>query len=135
MGAGGTVINLRRNNMRDNGPFQHLINKTKKLNSIFVASSIESHITEHGSAMPQIIGANEYLRQFFDDMGFDYDSKDMEFDAGAWNDYERAWSDYLAHNKPPRMEKIKHWIIRITACFIPGRRNRGRWRKYLRRVL
>ncbi len=136
MKKGGTVIQIKRNTVfDDNAPTQYLLNETVGLNSIFINSSIERISTGHGSNMPQMIGVNDNMRAFFDDFGFKVKDTDFEHDESAHSDYEAALREYQEKHGSKFMEQMKHKLVRISACFIPGRYNRSVWRRWLKRKL
>ncbi|GAP72766.1 hypothetical protein SAMD00024442_41_27 [Candidatus Symbiothrix dinenymphae] len=136
MPSGGTVIQIKRNKLlKDNFENQYLINKTKGLNSVFISGSLEIQKTKHCTEPPQIIGVTPYMKQFFDENGFVYDSSDLEFDAEAWNDYRRTLDAYIQQNGSLRYAKIKSLFIKIVACIIPYRQPRRHFRAWLQKVL
>jgi capsular polysaccharide biosynthesis protein len=133
MKSGGTVIQIKRNSLNeDNSTSQYLINKTKNLNSVFIQASVEKVRTNHGSFTPQIIGINKYMRDFFKDFGFKTVKSDFEKDTVAWQEYMDALAEYEKVHGSKFMELVKRAIVRISACFIPGRYNRGVWRNWLK---
>ena len=134
MPRGGTVIQLKRNSENhDNGPVQYLINNSLDLDSVYVAPSIEEAPTAHFTNAPQIIAVNQYMKQFFDDFGFEYSDDDLLPDTAAIAEYRAAMVEYQKQGGTVRMNKIKHAIIKYTACLIPGRERRGRYRAYMKR--
>ena len=136
MKSGGTVIQIKRNTVhKDNASTQYLINETKKLKSVFISASIETVKTDHGSDRPQIIGVNENMAKFFKDFNFKTTEKDFEKDDVAFEEYENALDEYQKMHGTNRMEKVKHKIVRITSCFIPGRYNRSVYRRWLKKKL
>ncbi len=133
MKSGGTVIQIKRNKIYDdNAPTQWLLNETCGLNSVFINSSVERVKTGHGFNMPQIIGVNENMRDFFKDFGFKTNDKDFEVDDIARQEYDAALSKYQSEHGTKTVEVIKHKIVRITSCFIPGRYNRSVYRRWLK---
>ncbi len=133
MKPGGTVIQIKRNTVfDDNAPTQYLLNQTGNLDSVFINSSVETVRTGHGFSRPQIIGVNDNMIRFFDDFGFKTTKKDLERDDAAFAEYENALVEYKALHGTNFMEKVKHKIVRISACFIPGRYNRSVWRRWLK---
>ena len=133
MPRGGTVIQLKRNSKNGgSAPTQYLINKTKGLESVFVSPSIEAVPTLHYSNAPQIIGVNKYLKQFFDDYGFEYSDDDIALDDVAIKEYRAAMAEYKKKSGSVFANKIKHALIKYTACLIPGRERRGRYRAYMK---
>jgi capsular polysaccharide biosynthesis protein len=136
MKAGGTVIQIKRNKIYDdNAPTQWLLNETCGLNSVFINSSVERVKTGHGFNMPQIIGVNENMRDFFKDFGFKTNDKDFEVDDIARQEYDTALSKYQGEHGTKIVEFIKHKIVRISSCFIPGRYNRSVYRRWLKNKL
>lgn len=136
MKPGGTVIQIKRNRLNKcNADTQYLINKTKKLSSVFIVGSIEKTRTDHGTSAPQIIGATKYMRRFFDDAGFDYDAADVAFDAAAWDKYAIALRAWKEQNGSVIGNKLKRLIVKLTSLFIPGRERRGRFRRWLKSKL
>ena len=137
MKPGGTVISLKRNSIEDNFTrTQYMINNVSGLKSVFIWSSIEKHKSKHGGQhAPQIIGVNQYLKQFFDDFGFKYDAKDIEFDQSAMNQYLEQYNQYeQEHGGILRNYLVRHFI-KIIVCFVPGRINRKRVRSWLKQKL
>jgi len=136
MKEGGTVIQIKRNSLnKDNSDTQYLINKTKNLNSVFINASIETVKTDHGSDTPQIIGVNNNMSEFFKDFNFKTVKSDFEFDAQAHDEYINALTEYQSIHGSKIMELFKRKLVRISACFIPGRYNRSIWRRWLKKKL
>ncbi len=136
MKPGGTVIQIKRNRRNDdNSASQFLINETKKLNSVFVAASIEKYPTGHGYDVPQVIGLNKYMRQFFDDNGFEYDASLPIVYEDAWNEYMDAVHDCNLGRGGILVLELKKILVRVSALFIPGRERRGAWRRWLKKKL
>ena len=136
MKEGGTVVQIKRNSLKeDNSPTQHLINETKKLNGVFISASVETVRTDHGSNTPQIIGVNDNMKRFFKDNDFNIFASDFAIDDVATAEYEKALKDYEAVHGTKFMELVKRKIVRISACFIPGRYNRSVYRRWLKRKL
>ncbi len=136
MKPGGTVIQLKRNKVYDdNAPTQYLLNETKKLNSVFISASVERVRTGHGMNIPQIIGVTENMRAFFDDFGFSVSDDDIKPDADAIAEYETALAEYQSIHGTKIVGFFKRKLVRISACFIPGRYNRSVWRRWLKRKL
>lgn len=133
MKPGGTVVQIKRNGMvKDNAPTQYLINKTKNLNSVFINSSVENVKTDHCSDRPQIIGIDANMTAFFKDFDFKTNAKDFYKDTDAFAEYETALRQYQSLHGTSGAEKVKHLIVRITSCFIPGRYNRSVYRRWLK---
>lgn len=133
MKPGGTVIQIKRNmKNKDNADTQYLINETKGLNSIFISASVEKKPTDHGTEIPQIIGVNDNIRHFFDDYDFVYDKKIPILESKTYQEYQEILSDYVKRNGDATTLTVKNFIVRITACFIPGRERRGKWRNWLK---
>lgn len=133
MKSGGTVIQIKRNGMvKDNATTQYLINKTKNLDSVFINSSIEKIKTDHCADRPQIIGVDKNMAAFFKDFGFKTTAKDFEKDDDAFAEYEAAMTQYQSLHGTSGTEKLKHKIVRITSCFVPGRYNRSVYRRWLK---
>ncbi len=136
MKPGGTVIQIKRNKKnKDNASAQYLINKTKGLNSVFINGAIEKRATSHFGFCPQIIGLNKYLREFLDDSGFVYDKNLPEIDDDAWQEYLSAVQEYESENGGQFAYSCKAKFVRISSCFIPGRENRGRYRRWIKSKL
>lgn len=136
MKPGGTVIQIKRNRKNDdNSASQYLINETKKLNSIFVAASVEKYKTGHGYDMPQVVGLNKYMREFFDKNNFKYDKNLPVVLPDLWNEYIDACRDVKLGRGGMFMFEFKNKLVHYSACFIPGRERRGRWRNWLKRKL
>lgn len=136
MPRGGTVIQIKRNKInKDSGPTQNLINRVKDLHGIFISASIERDKTGHGDFAPQIIGITKYVREFFDKNGFLYSDADLIPDRGELEEYAAARRAFRAQHGGVRINKFKHKFIQISACIIPGRARRGRFRTYMKRKL
>jgi len=124
-GAGGTVIQLKRNSKDDcSAPTQFLINNTKDLKSVFVSPSVEEVPTSHFTNAPQIIGINKYMKQFLDDYDFEYTDADIAQDKDVLEEYRNAMKEYKKTSGSVFANKIKHALIKYTACLIPGRERR-----------
>lgn len=133
MKSGGTVIQLKRNTVfDDNAPTQWLLNQTNKLDSVFISASVERVKSGHGWNMPQIVGVNENMRKFFSDFNFKTNDDDFVFDDKAMKEYEMALAQYQSEHGTKIVEIIKHKIVRISSCFIPGRYNRSVYRRWLK---
>lgn len=136
MKPGGTVIQIKRNREpKCNADIQNLINDTKKLNGVFISGSVEPKPTDHCSSVPQIIGVNEHMRNFFDAYGFKYTKKDTLMDKKDYAEYERGMIEYNKKYGGIKLNNIKHFIIHYSACFVPGRERRGNYRRWLKRKL
>lgn len=128
MKEGGTVVQIKRNNMLvDNADTQYLINMAKGLDSIFVAGSVEKIKTDHWSTVPQIIGVTPHMKRFFDDNHFVYD--DVIVDEQSWQDYEKALNGYT--NERRVMAGLKKAFIHYSSCLIIGRMARKKYRHFM----
>lgn len=136
MKEGGIVIQLKRNTVKkDNASTQYLINETKKLNSVFINASVETVKTDHGSNMPQIIGVNDNMRAFFQGFDFKTVESDFDYDAGAYDEYIKALTEYQSVHGSKALELFKRKLVHISACFVPGRYNRSVYRRWLKKKL
>ena len=136
MKPGGTVIQIKRNRLaKCNADIQNLINDTKKLNGVFISGSVEKVKTDHCSSVPQIIGVNKYMREFFDAYKFKYNEKDTIQDETDMDEYRVAMAEYNKQYGSVFINNAKHFLIHYSACFIPGRERRGAWRRWLKRKL
>jgi len=136
MKPGGTVIQIKRNRLaKCNADIQNLINNTKKLNGVFISGSIEKNKTDHCSSVPQIIGVNKYMREFFKVYKFKYDDKDTKIDDADFQEYEIALKEYNKKYGSVFINNVKHFIIHYSSCFIPGRERRGMYRRWLKQKL
>ena len=136
MKPGGTVIQIKRNRLpKCNADIQNLINDTQKLNGVFISGSVERTKTDHCSSVPQIIGVNKYMREFFDAYGFKYAEKDTIQDAADLEEYRAAMAEYNRKYGSVFINNTKHFLIHYSACFIPGRERRGAWRRWLKQKL
>lgn len=136
MPRGGTVIQIKRNKKdKDNSATQNLIHRLKDLNGVFIAGSVEVEKTGHCDFAPQIIGVTKYMREFFDKNGFSYNDADLIPSRGELEEYAAARRAFRAQYGSVRINKIKRMFIRISACMIPGRERRGRYRSYMNRFL
>lgn len=136
MKPGGTVIQIKRNRIHDdNVASQFLIDETKKLNSVFITGSIEKYKTLHGVVLPQIIGLNKYMREFFDANNFVYNKDAPIIDSDTWNEYLHAADASGLSGRAMLMFRFKGLVIRLSACLIPGRERRGVWRAWLKKKL
>lgn len=136
MKRGGTVIQIKRNREpKCNADIQNLINDTKGLNGIFISGSVEPKPTDHCSSVPQIIGVNEHMRDFFAVYGFKYTERDTVPDKKDLAEYESAMGEYNKKYGSVTLNNIKHFIIHYSSCVIPGRERRGQYRRWLKRKL
>ena len=132
----GTVIQIKRNRLpKCNADIQNLINDTKKLNGIFISGSIEEKPTDHCSSVPQIIGVNKHMRDFFDAYGFKYSQKDTMIDEKDLVEYKSNMAEYNKKYGGVGLNNIKHFIIHWSSCFVIGRERRGNYRRWLKRKL
>jgi len=91
MPSGGTVIQIKRNKLKDcNVATQYLLTECKGQHLILIEGSIEETKTRHSWPLPQIIGVTEHLKLFFDDNGFTYSPEDIAFDEVAYEGYSKA---------------------------------------------
>ena len=94
MKSGGTVIQIKRNSKyADNILAQYQIDSAKHLDTIIIAGSVEKEQTEHYTPVPQIIGVNEYMKQFFKDFKFDYSDSDIDMKK-EFKEYEEKLKTY-----------------------------------------
>lgn len=136
MKPGGTVVQIKRNKQaKCNADIQNLINDTQGLNGIFISGSIEEKPTDHCSSVPQIIGVNQHMRDFFDAFGFKWTARDCKFDKKDLAEYDAALAEYNKKYGGVGLNNIKHIIIHYSSCVIPGRERRGRYRRWLKRKL
>ena len=136
MRGGGTVIQIKRNRKtKDSFDVQNMINSAKGHNGIYIAASVEPVRTQHSTNMPQIIGLTKHLRKFFDENGFKYDSSLVAPDALDRDAYATAMAQFRATSSSPFVYNVKKLIIKLVACFIPGRVRRGRVRQRMKRWL
>lgn len=136
MKKGGRVIQIKRNRLpKCNARVQNLINNTKNLDGVFISASIEKQKTEHGAKSPQIIGINKYMKQFFDENNFKYSPSDLKPDNTAWKEYSQILSEYKKSHGNAFVNKLKFFVIKYSALFVPGRERRGRYRKFLKEKL
>ena len=74
----------------------------------------------------------KYLKRFFDENKFKYSPQDMFIDDEVLQDYRSAVAIFNAtHGGSTTVLKIKKKIVKITACFIPSRIWRGRYRSWM----
>lgn len=131
MKKGEKVIQIKRNSIvNDNAPIQYLINMAKGLDSVFIAGSVESRKTEHWSFVPQVIGVTPYMKQFFDDNGFMYNSDDLIVDEKEMTVYKNMLKKFPYKN--PVVKWIQRKFIHFSSCLIPGRIARKKYRNFLR---
>ncbi len=136
MASGGVVVQIKRNaQAKCNADIQNLINDTKRLNGVFISGSVEEKPTDHCSSVPQIIGVNSHMRDFFDAYGFRYDENDLRRDADDFAEYKRELAEYNKKYGGVGLNDVKHFIIHWSSCFVPGRERRGNFRRWLKRKL
>lgn len=137
MKTGGRIIQLNRSSdCNDSGALQWRMCMMKGLDFDIVSASVEEFKSKHGGThAPQIIAVTKYLKQFFDDNGFVYVADDLIVDNVALADYRKNLKDFKKNNGGQVVFKIKRLLIKVIACMVPGRVNRGRVRKYLKEHL
>lgn len=137
MRPGGRIVQLNRSgDINDNGALQWRMCMIKGLDFDIVSASVEEFKSKHGGAhAPQIIGGTRYLKQFFDDNGFVYVADDLITDSRSLADYRKMLKDFKKNKGGQIVLKLKRLLIKVIACMIPGRVNRGRVRKYLKEHL
>ena len=136
MRSGGTVIQIKRNRLpKCNADVQYLIDSTKELDTVFVSGSVEEKPTEHYSSVPQIIGVNKYMRVFFDVYNFKLTEQEAKADKKDMAEYNAALDEYNKRYSGVWLNALKHKIVHYSACLIPGRERRGRWRNWLKKKL
>ncbi len=137
MKPGGTVIILKRNTkphvfIRT----QYMLDTVIGLNTVFICASVEKFSSEHRSKQaPQIIGVNDFVKNFFDDFGFKYTARDIAFDKKSMDTYVAQYQKYQQEHNNVFCNRIIHHIIKISACFVPGRINRKNFRNWLKNKL
>ena len=134
MKNGGTVISIKRNRKtKDNANTQNLINITKGLNGVYVAGAVEVVKSDHWCEMPQIIGMTKYMQMFMKDFGIKYNASDLNMNKSDWNTYNRLLNEYnMNHHRKTLVGAVKNKMVKILACFIPGRDNRARFRNFMK---
>ena len=136
MKSGGVVVQIKRNRQaKCNADIQNLINDTKGLNGVFISGSVEKKPTDHCSSVPQIIGVNQHMRDFFDAFGFKYTARDVVPNKKDLAEYDAAMVEYNKQYGSVGLNNIKHFIIHWSSCFVPGRERRGNFRRWLKRKL
>ena len=136
MKSGGVVVQIKRNRQaKCNADIQNLINDTKGLNGVFISGSVEKKPTDHCSSVPQIIGVNQHMRDFFDAFGFKYTARDVVPNKKDLAEYDAALAEYNKKYGGVGLNNIKHFIIHWSSCFVPGRERRGNFRRWLKRKL
>ena len=132
MKPGGRVIGIKRNSeISDNCVSQHLINSVSELESVFVWGSVETEKTQHFTAVPQIIGLNQYMCEFFEKYGFEYDVQDWENNT-EFQEYQESLKRYKKKFGGVGWNKVKRKFVKITACLIPVRGWRGKYRSWMK---
>ena len=134
MKPGGRVIQLNRTSaVRGSATLQAGMCQIKGLDFDVVAASTEKiQSRQGGDHAPQIISVTKQLRQFFDDNNFMYDADDLLPDTNAIAQYDVLLKEFCRTHGGQLNQKIKKNMIKIIACFIPGRITRGRVRKWLK---
>lgn len=136
MKSGGVVVQIKRNRQaKCNADIQNLINDTKGLNGVFISGSVEKKPTDHCSSVPQIIGVNQHMRDFFDAFGFKYTARDVVPNKKDLAEYDAALAEYNKKYGGVGLNNVKHFIIHWSSCFVPGRERRGNFRRWLKRKL
>lgn len=133
MRPGGRVIQLRRTyDVWDSGAVQYRLCMIGDLDFDVINASIEEVRSTHGGDhAPQIIGVTQYLKKFLDKNKFKYSQDDQDVDDAVMAEYRKDVCDFNATHGGSVKLKIKKKIVKITACFIPGRIWRGRYRTYM----
>ena len=72
------------------------------------------------------------MKQFLDDYDFEYTDADIAQDKDVLEEYRNAMKEYKKTSGSVFANKIKHALIKYTACLIPGRERRGRYRAYMK---
>ena len=134
MPRGGTVIQIKRNRKnKDSASTQTLINRTRGLHGVFVSAAVEKNKSPHYSDMPQIIGMTKYMRKFMDDFGIKYNNGDVNMNQSDLDEYNRLYEIYNnTHTAETCIYRILNVFIKLSACVIPGRDNRKKYRAFLR---
>lgn len=134
MKQGGTVIQIKRNRrIKDSAITQNLINMTKGLNGVYVSGSVEPIVSSHWSEMPQIVAMTKKLQSWMRAYGLRYNKMDLGVSKTDLCEYNRLLKIYNhSHRKRTLLVKIINKLIKITACFVPGRNNRAKYRNFLK---
>lgn len=133
MKPGGSVVAIKRNTeCADNCESQFLINSVSGLDSVFVWGSVETKKTHHFTSVPQIIGCNQYMCDFFKAQAFDWSQQDCVKNA-EFHAYTECLQEYNKKFGGVWCNKIKRFLIRLTACMIPNRTWRGKYRSWMKR--
>ena len=134
MKKGGTVIQLKRNRKnKDNCSAQNHINSMRGLNGVFIDASLEIYKTDHYTSFPQLVGLTPYLKQFFIDNAFKFDTQAN--DTSEYCEYIESVKNYRKLHGNAFVRKLKRLIVKISACFVPGRERRGNYRRWLKSKL
>ena len=113
MKPGGRVIQLNRAQHRDNAMVQYVLCRGAGADLTLVSASQDTVKQAH----------------FFDDSGFKYSAADTMYNAAAHSAYRRAIKDY--YRRRGTVYKIKRFVVKVAACFVPGYKNRHRVRQWL----
>ncbi|MCR4917576.1 MAG: glycosyltransferase family 61 protein, partial [Alphaproteobacteria bacterium] len=134
MKPGGMVIQLKRNRKnKDNCCAQNHINNIRGLDGIFIDVSQEKYKTDHYTSFPQLVGLTPYLKEFFTDNKFKFNTP--ETNNSEYCDYIKSVMNYRKLYGNTFVRKLKKFIVKVSACFVPGRVNRANYRNWLKRKL
>jgi capsular polysaccharide biosynthesis protein len=133
MKPGGRVVQIKRNSMiDDNLASQYLIDSMSGLDTDVIWASVEEEATEHFSSAPQIIAVNDYMKEFFAKNNFVFSDKDLFSEYTEEKDYCEQLQQYKTKWGSVRANKIRNRIIKYSACLIPNRKLRGKYRAYMK---
>jgi len=132
-----SVIQIKRNSiLKDSAYVQYAINQLVGAKSVFVSASVEIYKSGHGgNHAPQIIGITKYMHKLFLYMNFKYQSDGCIVDDKDWDAYKQELQLFQQNNGSCLRQKIKNKFIKYLSCFVPGRINRDRFRRWLKNHL
>lgn len=136
MPRGGHVVQIKRNSkVQDYCDAQNIVNMTRGHRGDFIWASVETLKTDHRITAPQIIGFTSYMLDFLGQNGLRYTNDDVQnaTQSTEFAQYQVAVAEFKKSYGGVVQNKIKHAIIKIMACCIPGRARRGRFRTTMKR--
>ena len=109
---------------------QMQINDIKQHHSVYIDASIEKYKTNHSALVPQIIGCNKHMQDFFKSYNFLYSEGDIAEQQEVYSNYLQACKNTprLKFVRSRFLRQILMGMIRVTCMFIPSRKMRHAFR-------
>lgn len=139
MKPGGRVIQIKRNTRistdekDDSAIAQEVVNQTSGADFTLIWGSTERKPTGHWVLAPQIVGVTRWMKKFFDDEGFKYNTADLRPDTAETAEYERLLAKSARVQDNGFRRVVAKILARAICMFVPGRHRRTEIRHWFER--